>query len=115
MTRIATKLSSAVTKPVKAISHGVGCNHSNVVSGISFYEGPSYPAQYLGDTFMGDVYDGCMWTFTPKPNGDPDPSTFALFSTGVDPVDIQTGPGGDLFWVSWFGGSIHRLSYTGAP
>ncbi len=102
----------AVTKPVSTFSHGGGCTHSNVVSGISFYEGPSYPAQYTGATFMGDVYDACMWSYLPKANGDPDPTTRAVFATGVDPVDIEMGPGGDLFWASWFGGSIHRITYT---
>jgi len=49
----------------------------------------------------------------PKPNGDPDPSNLRTFGTGVGPVDLKTGPNGDLFYVDIYGGSIHEISYAG--
>ena len=102
-----------VTKPLLALTHGTGCFHSNVFSGISFYEGGSYPTKFDGALFMADVYDGCMWWMKPKTNGDPAIASFKVFATGLAPVDLKLGPGGDLFYMDWNGGSLHRISYTG--
>jgi len=54
-------------------------------------------------------------------NGLPDPSRLQSF-VGVDaaggaaghPVDLKTGPGGDLFYVDMEGGAVHRITYTAA-
>jgi glucose/arabinose dehydrogenase len=102
-----------VTKPILPILHGAGCSHSNVLSGIEFYQGGTYPAKYNGALFMADVYDECLWTILPKINGDPKVSTFKLFASGIAPVDLKVGPGGDIFYVDWFLGQVHRISYTG--
>ena len=102
-----------MTKPSLAVPHGGGCPNSNVFSGIEFYQGGSYPKKYDGAVFMADVYDGCMWWMKAGPSGDPKPKMFKLFATGIDPVDIKVGPGGDLFYVDWFNGQVRRISYTG--
>jgi glucose/arabinose dehydrogenase len=102
-----------VTKPKMALSHGTGCSHSNVFSGISFYQGGNYPSKFAGALFMADVYDGCMWWMRAGTNGDPQVSTFKVFGTGLSPVDLKVGPGGDIFYVDWNTGSLHRISYTG--
>ena len=102
----------AVTKPLKALNHGPGgCRGSNVFSGMALYPGGTYPPQYVGALFFADVVRGCMWSMLPKPNGDPDPSTLSTFATGVGVVDIKAGPGGDLFYVDIYGGSVHRITY----
>ena len=100
-----------VTKPYFALNHGPGaCNGSNVFSGMAFYPGGTYPAQYTGALFFTDIVRGCLWLMLAKPNGSPDKSTFATFATGVSAVDIKPGPGGDLFYVS-LDGTIHRITY----
>ena len=49
-------------------------------------------------------------------NGDPDPAQRATFVAGAaNPVDLQIGPGGDLFYVDIVGGTVHRISYSAAP
>jgi glucose/arabinose dehydrogenase len=102
-----------VTLPLLALSHGTGCAHSNVFSGISFYEGGGYPTKFDGALFMADVYDACMWWMKPKPNGDPNVNSFKVFATGLAPVDLKLGPGGDIYYMDWNDGSLHRISYSG--
>jgi PKD repeat protein len=43
----------------------------------------------------------------------PDPATRATFVAGAaGPVDLQIGPGGDLFYVDLNGGTIRRIQFT---
>jgi glucose/arabinose dehydrogenase len=103
---------SLTTKPVLALSHTASaCEGSNVMSGITFYSGGSYPAQYTGALFFADIVRGCIWTMLPKVNGDPDPSTFANFASGIQAVDLKIGPGGDIYYPTLFG-EIHRISFS---
>jgi len=89
------------------------------ISGLAFYEGGSYPEAYDGALFFSDSVRGCIYAIRAGDDGRPDPSTVAPFLTegGLYPgVDIETGPGGDLYYVSLFGegygpGAIHRISY----
>jgi len=103
----------AVTAPNLALGHGTGCRHSNVLSGMAFYPGGSYPAKYAGALFMADVYDQCVWWMRAGPSGDPKTSTLKVFATGPAAVDLKVGPGGDIFYVDWYLGEVHRISYTG--
>ena len=102
-----------VTAPYLAMSHGPGgCAGSNVYSAVGFYSGTTFPTEYAGAFFFGDVARGCLWTMFAKPNGDPDRSTLFTFGSGIYPVDVKTGSNGDLFYVDIYGGSIHEVSYT---
>ena len=98
-----------------------GCPRENgsAISGSAFYEGEDYPDAYHGALFFADSVFGCIYVMYPGPDGRPDPSTVEPFLTegGIYPgVDIQPGPGGDLFYVKMFSdgfgpGEIHRISY----
>jgi PKD repeat protein len=47
-------------------------------------------------------------------NGDPDPSTVKPFlAPAAAPVDLQFGPGGELWYVD-LGGAVRRIGFTGA-
>ena len=84
------------------------------LSGLAFYEGGSYPDNYDGALFMTDYVRDCMWVMEKGANGLPDKSTIKTFATGVaDPVDLEIGPNGDLFYVNIFPGEIHRIEDTG--
>ena len=102
-----------VTAPRLALSHGTGCLHSNVLSGMAFYQGGSYPAKYAGALFMSDVYDQCLWWMHAGGRGDPDTTSFKVFATGPAAVDLKIGPGGDIFYVDWFLGEVHRIAFGG--
>ena len=49
----------------------------------------------------------------PGANGVPNPATIRTFAAGAaNPVHLQIGPGGDLFYPDFDGGTIRRVTYT---
>ena len=110
---------SAVTAPFLAYNHadsvaaGDGCpTGGSSITGMAFYGGGSYPASYDGALFFADHTRNCAWVLFPDASGQPDPGRRALFIGGAShPVDLETGPGGDLFYVDHEGGAIHRIQY----
>jgi PKD repeat protein len=100
-----------------------GCHTGgSSITGVAFYQGGSYPAQYNGALFFGDHTRNEIWAMLPGTNGLPDPSSPSRLQSfvGVDstggaaghPVDLKIGPGGDLFYVDMEGGSVHRITYA---
>jgi sugar lactone lactonase YvrE len=46
-------------------------------------------------------------------HGLPDPTQITWFDQGANtPVELEFGPGGELWYVDLFGGRIHRLGYS---
>jgi glucose/arabinose dehydrogenase/PKD repeat protein len=99
-----------------------GCHTGgSSITGVAFYQGGSYPAQYNGALFFADHTRNEIWAMLPGSNGLPDPSQLQSF-VGVDatggaaghPVDLKIGPGGDLFYVDMDDGTVHRITYTAA-
>ncbi|MEY2434133.1 MAG: hypothetical protein QOC92_3858, partial [Acidimicrobiaceae bacterium] len=109
-----------VTPPIYTYNHGAkvateSCpTGSSSVSGLSFYDHGTYPAKYVGALFFGDYSRNCIWAMLPGANGQPDANNRIVFDDGAShPVDIQTGPGGDLFYADLDGGAIHRIRFLG--
>ena len=49
-------------------------------------------------------------------NGLPDPTQIQQFDVGAtNPVDLEIGPNGDIFYPDIFGGTIHEISYSTGP
>src|SRR2546422_3953270 len=49
-------------------------------------------------------------------NGLPDPNNIVTFvAPAAAPVELQIGPGGDLFYVDFNGGAIRRITFAGPP
>jgi hypothetical protein len=85
---------------------------SSSITGPVFYEGGAYPARYQGAMFFGDYSRHCIWAMLPGSNGLPDPATRETVRTNAPtPVDIKLGPGGDLFYVDFVGGTIRRIQF----
>ena len=83
------------------------------ISGITFEAGSNYPAAYAGALFFADSSRGCIWAMQTAA-GQPSPSKIVPFVTGVNaPVQVLTGPGGDLFYVALGSGELRRVSYPG--
>ncbi|MGW3967672.1 PQQ-dependent sugar dehydrogenase, partial [Amycolatopsis sp. NPDC005003] len=83
------------------------------ISGIAFESGSTYPAEYAGALFFADSSRGCIWAMQTV-GGQPSPSKLVPFVTGVNtPVQVLTGPGGDLFYVALGSGELRRVSYAG--
>jgi len=71
----------------------------NAISGIAFYAGGAYPDEFDGAMFFSDWNRAHIRVMYPGAGGLPDTSTVQVFHTGLTPVDLQIGPGGDLFVV----------------
>ncbi len=91
---------------------------SSSLSGLAFYEGGPYPAAYDGALFFADYSRACIYVMFPNTGfGVPNPANIQPFVVGPPgAVDVQIGPGGDLFYVDIDAGMIRRVEYApGAP
>src|SRR5215210_8876031 len=112
----------AVSDPYFSYTHaarvvqGESCSTGNSsLAGLAFYTASAYPADYKGALFFADYSRKCIWAMKEGDNGLPDPDkTGTLVAGAADPVDLETGPGGDLFYVDLTGGTIHRITYSAA-
>jgi glucose/arabinose dehydrogenase len=85
---------------------------SSSISGLAFYEGGPYPAGYDGALFVADYSRDCIWAMRAGAGGLPDPSQVEPFVPGAaNPVDLQIGPSGDLFYVDFTGGTVRRIRF----
>ena len=86
----------------------------SAISGLAFYAGGAYPSAYDGALFFSDYIRDCIWVMLPGTNGDPDPARLSTFVEGAsNPVQLTIGPGGDLFYPDFDGGTIRRIQYHG--
>jgi uncharacterized repeat protein (TIGR01451 family) len=111
---------SAVVAPYYTYRHsdsivsGEACSNGQGSStvGMAFYPGGAYPDAYDGALFFADYSRDCLWVMTKGANGLPDPATRANFLTpAANPVHLEIGPAGDLFYVDFSGGTIRRIQY----
>ena len=112
---------AAVAPPFFAYRHsdkvvaGETCGTgSSAIAGLAFYEGGNYPNEYAGALFFADYNRKCLWAMRAGTDGLPDPALRLTFVAGAaGPVQIATGPGGDLFYADFDSGTIRRLQYRG--
>ncbi|MEU4162903.1 PQQ-dependent sugar dehydrogenase [Actinoplanes sp. NPDC026670] len=87
---------------------------SSSSTGVAFYpaSGGSYPAAYNGAVFFADYSRRCIWASLPStPGGLPNPANLQTFvSDAAGPVDLEVGPGGELYYAD-LGGTIRRIRY----
>jgi glucose/arabinose dehydrogenase len=116
---------TAVTAPYFAYHHSarVVPNEtcpigSSSVAGLEFEFAAaqnSYPAEYDDALFFADYSRDCIWVMEKGAGGKPAPGLIRSFvSAAANPVNLENGPGGDLFYVDFDGGTIHRITYTAA-
>jgi glucose/arabinose dehydrogenase len=85
---------------------------SSAVSGLAFYKKGPYPDTYDGALFFSDYSRDCIWVMKKGTDGLPDPAKRSTFVAGAaNPVDLQIGPNGDLFYVDLTGGTVRRIRY----
>ena len=114
--------SGAVTPPHYSYRHsdqvipGESCPiGGSSIAGLAFafYGGGPYPAEYDGALFFADYTRRCIWAMERGGTATPSPSNIKGFVGGAaNPVDLQIGPGGDLYYVDIGGGTIRRVQYT---
>ncbi len=94
---------------------------SSSITGLAFYGGGHYPGTYNGALFGADYSRHCIWVMYPDANGIPDPTSVEVFhygppagvQQGISPVDLEMGPDGNMYYVSYLRGHIGRFRYTG--
>ena len=120
-TALCARLTPAkLTPPVYAYQHNQSLGTGDTcaaaggsISGLAFYGGGTYPSAYQGAMFFADAARNCIWVMSPGQDGRPDPSTRRTFLNGTPaPVDLRTGPAGDLFYVSRDSGQVRRITYV---
>jgi PKD repeat protein/glucose/arabinose dehydrogenase len=112
--------SGAIVAPYFTYNHadkvvsGESCpTGSSSISGLAFYQGGDYPATYADALFFADYSRDCIWVMPAGTNGLPNPSARATFvANALNPVALQIGPGGDLFYADFDGGTIRRVVYN---
>jgi glucose/arabinose dehydrogenase len=112
---------NAVAAPYFAYHHSnqvvpnEGCpTGSSSTAGLDFQfsSGNSYPAEYQDALFFADYSRDCIWVMPKGTNGLPAPGQIKTFVAGAaNPVNLEIGPGGDLFYVDFDGGTIRRVRY----
>ena len=97
-------------------------DQTSSISGLAFYEGATggsvdYPSKYDGALFFVDYSRDCLGAILPQGNGVPDPSKVEQIASGIaNPVDLVTGPGGDLYYVDHqSSGNVWRVKYVNSP
>jgi glucose/arabinose dehydrogenase len=112
---------NAVAPPVYTYAHsakvvaGESCpTGSSSISGLSFKSpGGSYPVGYDGALFFADYSRKCIWVMFAGANGLPNPATIQTFvANAAGPVDLEMGPGNDLFYAGFDDGTIRRVVYS---
>ena len=92
-----------------------GSSTSSSIAGLAFYQGGSYPPGYDNALFFADYSRDCIWVMFPGANGLPDAGNRATFvADALNPVDLEIGSDGDLFYVDLNGGTIRRVRYFDA-
>jgi glucose/arabinose dehydrogenase len=83
------------------------------IVGGTFYNPPVayFPASYVGRYFFSDLCSGWIYSVNPA-----SPATATQFATGIsNPVDLQLGPDGSLYYLERGTGSVRRISFQRAP
>jgi PKD repeat protein len=63
--------------------------------------------------FFADYSRDCIWVMPKGADGNPAPGLVRTFAAGAaNPVNLEIGPGGDLFYADFDGGTIRRIRYT---
>ena len=94
--------------PIYTYNHDAGPGKS--ITGAAFYRGSMFPADYGGDYFFGDYVGNYIRRF--------DVATQQVTDFAVDasnPVDLDVGPDGALYYLSVEAKQVHRIAYGEAP
>ena len=72
----------------------------------------TYPAEYDDALFFADYSRDCIWVMPKGADGQPAPGLVRTFVAGAaNPVNLEMGPDGNLYYADFDGGTIRRISY----
>jgi glucose/arabinose dehydrogenase len=104
---------SAYTDPRFSYAHGSTSSTGCAVTGGAFYapQRIQFPSRFANDYFFADLCSGWIRYL----HGG-DFSRSILFATGISqPVDLDVGSDGSLYYLARGSGEVHRVSYLGNP
>jgi uncharacterized repeat protein (TIGR01451 family) len=88
---------------------------SSSIAGVAFYPGGPFPDSYDGALFFADYSRDCIWVMFPGTNGLPNPADgfrATFVAPAANPVDLQVGPDGALYYADFDGGTIRRIAFS---
>ena len=94
--------------PIYTYNHADGPGKS--ITGAVFYRGAMFPSEYAGDFFFGDYVGNYIKRYDPATGQVTDFATDAS-----NPVDLDVGPDGALYYLSVERREIHRVSFGEPP
>jgi hypothetical protein len=98
-----------VETPYYSYDHNGG---PGAVSAVALYRGHNFPPSYDGALFFADYTLGWIQYMPVDANGLPDATAVTTFvPSGAAAVDLQVGPGGQLFYVDIFEGTVHMIEH----
>ncbi|MCS6773808.1 MAG: PQQ-dependent sugar dehydrogenase [Thermoflexales bacterium] len=104
---------NAKTTTPKELSYPHNGANASVTAG-DFNTGDNFPAEMKGNFFWGDYSTQKLWRTILDESGRFKESV--VFAEGVgEPVDIQFGPDGALWYLSIFSRGLMRIRYTANP
>ena len=99
----------------QVVADGACPTGSSAISGLAFAPVGvgNYPPSYSGAAFFSDYGRNCIWVMRAGPDGRPSPGLVETFAAGAtNPVDLQTGPDGMLYYPDIHGGRVQRIRYV---
>lgn len=104
----------AFTNPIYTYQHGAGVGFGCAITGGTFFNPSStnYPAQYTGRYFFLDFCNNWIDQLTLS-GSTATRSNFASSIAG-SPVGMNTGPDGNLYFLSRANGAVYKITFTGS-
>lgn len=93
--------SSAFSYPVSTYGHSVG----TAITGGVFYEGSQFPSEYRDSYFYGDYGGNWIRRLTPTNQ------VMTFLTNARTPIDLDVGPDGSLYYLSYGDGAVYRVRY----
>jgi glucose/arabinose dehydrogenase/PKD repeat protein len=114
----------AETRPYHAYHHSAKVvaddtcpTGSSSIAGLAFEfnSGNSFPAEYDDALFFADYSRDCIWVMRKGADGHPAPGLIRPFvQQAANPVNLEMGPDGNLYYPDFDGGRIQRIRYVGS-
>ena len=104
----------AFTNPIYTYQHGPGVGFGCAITGGTFFNPSStnYPAQYTGRYFFLDFCNN--WIDQLTLNGSTATRSNFASSIAGSPVGMNTGPDGNLYFLSRANGAVYKITFTGS-
>jgi glucose/arabinose dehydrogenase/PKD repeat protein len=98
----------------KVADERCSADRGSSISGVEFgATDGAYPDTYDGALFFADAARRCIFVMPAAPSGWPDAAGVSVFHhRAATPVDLEVGPGGELWYVDLYGGKVHRIGYS---